>query len=95
MLEKPEKKFGSKLSLQKLLWDFQILGDVAGFEAYYRVSGPVGPKNGPKPQRKAKKRVLGITLARGGVTSRTTPPVPCSMGVPAVLEGLKTPTDRF
>ena len=95
MLEKPEKKLGQN-SLYNFFSHFQILGDSAGFEAYYRVSGPAGPENGPKPPRKAKKRVLVITLARGGVTGRSTPPFTCTMGVClTVLEGLETPTERF
>ena len=68
MLEKPAKKIESKLSLN-FLWDFQFLGVFAGFEAYYRVSGPAGPENSPKPPKKAKKRVLGITLVRQKIST--------------------------
>ena len=39
------------------------------------------PKTTQKPPRQAKKRVLVITLARGGVTGRSSPPFACTMGV--------------
>ena len=42
--------------------------------------GPAGPQNRPKTPTEAKKRVLVITLARGGVTGRSTPPFACTMG---------------
>ena len=63
MLEKPAKNW-VKIRFTKFLWDFQFLGVFARFEAYYRVSGPAGPKTAQKPQTEAKKRILGITLAR-------------------------------
>ena len=46
------------------------MGILGVFEAYYIVSAPAGPQNRPKTPTEAKKRVLVITLARGGVTGR-------------------------
>ena len=81
MLEKPEKKLGQN-SRSKFFLDF---------EAYYIVSAPAGPENGPKPPKNPKKRVLVITLARGGVTGRSTPPFPCTMGVPDRFRRVRDP----
>ena len=85
----------SKLALQKFLWDFQFFGVFAGFETYCRVSAPAGPKNGPKTLKKAKKRVLVITLPRGGVTCQSTHLSDVPRGSLTVLEGSQTPTERF
>ena len=86
------KKIGSKLVLQFFSSHFQILRDCAGFEAYYIVMGPAGPENGPKTPRKAKKkRVLVITLARGGVTGRSTPHFACTMRVPDRFRRVRHP----
>ena len=56
---------------------FSIFGR---FCRYNLVMGPAGPQNRPKSPTEAKERVLVITLARGGVTGRSTPPLACTMG---------------
>ena len=77
MLEKPEKKIGSKLALE----NFYDIFNFWPFLPVQLVHGAGWPPKQPKTPTEAKKRVLVITLARGGVTGRSTPPFTCTMGV--------------
>ena len=72
MLEKPKFFLTKALETGKFL-EFWIFGE---FEAYCRASA------GPKSPITGQKRVLGITLARGGVAGRMTPLFPCTLRVP-------------
>ena len=60
-------------------------------EAYYRASAPADPQNGPKTPTQAKNRVLGLTVARGGVTGRTAPLFPCTLRVPDRFRRVRDP----
>ena len=91
MLEKPEKEIGSKLALENFFWHFQLLA------VFANTCGPWGqpaPKTGQKAQRRPKKLVLGITLARQNVFTWLFGFKSHFWGRPTVLEGLETPTER-
>ena len=77
---------GCLRSLKKLgqnsRWkNFYDIFNFGRFCRYNLVMGLAGPQNRPKTPTEAKKRVLVITLARGGVTGRSTPPFTCTMEV--------------
>ena len=91
MLEKPEKKFGSKLVLQ-IFFAFSNFGGFCWFRGLLQGPGPSRPRKRPKTPQNTKKRVLVITLARGGVTGRSTPPFPCTMGVPDRFRRVRDPS---
>ena len=49
------------------------------------------PKTGQKHPTEAKNGFVGITLARGGVTGRSTPPFPCTLRVPDRFRRVRDP----
>ena len=60
----------------------------------FSIFGRLAPKTGQKAQRRPKKRVLGITLARQNVFTCLFGFKNHFWGRPTVLEGLQTPTER-
>ena len=82
------KKFLVKTRDTIFLWDFQflpVLRPTRGSRAQ------PAPKTAQKNPKEGQKRVLVITLARGGVTGWTTPLFPCTMRVSGRFRRVRDP----
>ena len=93
MLDKPEKN--SKLTLQIFHGIFNFGAFFAGVEPYYRVSGPAGPENGPKPQGRPKNVFWSYLWLEEELRAGRPHLSHVPWGCLTVLEGLETPTERF
>ena len=58
-------------------------------------AAPSRPQNGPKHPKRAKKRVLAITLARRGVAGQIDPTFPCILRLPNRFREVRDPTRTF
>ena len=67
------KIFFGQISHKQKFFEFWILGIFRGFWGLLQGLGPSRPQNGSKTPNTGQKRVLGITLAGGGVESQTYP----------------------